>query len=113
MTALAIDRLNTRALTHAFSMACYWALRLVGWSTVTLSCVVAFNVLFIALLGNLTVEGMLLQIDNFGDRFVAASADRRSSFYQLFIIVNACLFMLFGFFRRHSLTNRPNHLEEN
>lgn len=86
-----------------FADLCYLALRLSGWTVVTACCVVAAYASFFWMLGQFSLAGLILHFDNFGDRFLAADAVRRARFEANLAGVSAVLFVLIGFFRRHSL----------
>lgn len=83
--------------------ACYFALRLTGWLTVTLGCVAALWLLFFVALGNFSFSGTVLQLDNFASRYVAADTARQDRFRLFFWLASAALFAALAFFRRHSL----------
>lgn len=94
---------NGGARTARLADACYHGLRLTGWLLVTTACVAALWLLFFVMLGNFSFDGCMLQLDNFAARYVAAGAERQSTFRQFFWTATAGLFVAVGFFRRHSL----------
>lgn len=104
-TAVQATGQGTRfALLHGIRVAdlCYLALRLSGWVVVTACCVVAAYAGFFWMLGQFSLAGLILHFDNFGERFLAADAVRRSRFEAELAGVSVILFALIGFFRRHS-----------
>ena len=82
--------------------SCYAVLALTGWVAVCTACVVALVVGFFVFLGEFDFGGMVLHIDNFASRYVAADALRQSEFRRLFWICFSVLFLFVAFFRRHS-----------
>jgi hypothetical protein len=69
---------------------------------VTLACVAALWLLFVAL-GNFGFSATVLQLENFASRYVAADGARQDRFRLLFWLASAALFAGVAFFRRHSL----------
>lgn len=100
------------ALASGLPAACYVVLRLAGWFTVTLACVLALWALFFAVLGQFTFSGAVLQLENFASRYVAADLARQDSFRALFWAWSAGLFVLVGFFRRHTLIALKSVIKE-
>jgi hypothetical protein len=90
-------------LLNAVSIFCYWTLKIIGWLAVSSACVISLNVIFFVLLGNFTLEGMFLQIDNFGSRYIEAGAARRADFIQLWLTGNTLILAVTCLLRRHSL----------
>ena len=82
--------------------SCYAALALTGWVAVSAACVVALLVGFFVFLGEFDFGRMVLHIENFASRYVAADAVRQAEFRRLFWIAFAVLFSFVAFFRRHS-----------
>lgn len=62
---------------------CLIALRLAGWSAVTLLTAAGSLVLLFAMLGEYTAEGFFAHLDNLASRFAAADAERRAAFLAL------------------------------
>ena len=73
-------RARKRQLRRAFADACYIALRLVGWASMTGLATLGVFVLFFLMLGDFTAIGFFSQIANLGTRFVAAGEVRRQAF---------------------------------
>lgn len=82
---------------------CYGLLKLSGWAVVTASCVVAAYAILFFMLGEFSVAGLVVHLDNFTSRYLAADAVRRARFDASLAAVNIALFVIIGFFRRHSL----------
>lgn len=82
---------------------CYGLLKLSGWTVVTASCVIAGFALFFMMLGEFRFAGLVLQLDNFTSRFLAADGVRRAQFEWQLAATALILFTVVGFFRRHSL----------
>lgn len=79
------------------------ALRLSGWLCVTL--LASFGVIaFLAFaIGNFTVDGTMLQLDNLASRYIDADGSRQGQFQHYLLIVWAIALTVIGFFRRGSL----------
>ena len=92
--------------------ACYAALRLSGWVTVTAACVFGLWAAFFTVLGQFTFAGTMLHLGNLTARYVAAGAERQDAFRALFWAWSAGLFVVVGFFRRRGLTDLVNQIEE-
>ena len=92
--------------------ACYAALRLSGWLTVTAACVIGLWAAFFAMLGQFTFAGTMLHLGNFAARYVAAEAERQDGFRALFWAWSTGLFVAAGFFRRRGLTDLVKQIEE-
>lgn len=82
---------------------CYGSLKLSGWAIVTASCVVATYAILFLMLGEFSVAGLVAQLDNFTSRYLAAEAVRQAQFDANLAAVSIALFVIIGFFRRHSL----------
>lgn len=78
-------------------------LRTAGWLAVTL--LAAFGVIAAAffVIGNFTVPGTMLQLDNLASRYVAADASRQAQFDILLATSTSIVFVVIGVFRRASL----------
>lgn len=111
MTALPYPGSSAARYWQFVQLGCYWLLRTLGWLSLCLACVVSLNVLFFILLGNFSVEGFLFQLDNFGSRYLAADASRRSTFAMTWLVANLALLAIVGLLRRHSLFDRSNSKE--
>lgn len=82
---------------------CYGLLKLSGWVVVTASCVVATYAILFLMLGEFSVAGLVAHIDNFTSHYLAADAVRQARFDTNLAAVSTALFVIIGFFRRHSL----------
>ena len=105
MTAVVASKPLLDQAMNLARLGCYWLLKTLGWACVSLSCVIALNVLFFVMLGNFTIEGLLYQVENFGSRYLAADTARRAEFGQIWLFTNVLLFAFVALFRRHSLLN--------
>lgn len=85
------------------SDACLVALRLAGWSAVTLLATLGCLVLVFLMLGNFSAEGFFAQLDNLARRFLAADPGRREQFLSLAATLAGILLAAVAAFRRHSL----------
>ena len=101
-----------RPVASGLQDACYAALRLSGWLTVTAACVIGLWAAFFAALGQFTFSGTMLHLGNFAARYVAAGAERQDGFRALFWAWSAGLFVVVGFFRRRALTDLVNQIKE-
>lgn len=101
-----------RPAPSRFPDACYAALRLSGWLTVTAACVIGLWAAFFAMLGQFTFAGTMLHLGNFAARYVAAEAERQDGFRALFWAWSTGLFVAAGFFRRRGLTDLVKQIEE-
>ena len=99
-------------LASGLPAVCYVALRLAGWLAVTSACVMALWALFFAVLGQFTFSGTVLHLENFAARYVAAEPARQDRFRALFWAWSAGLFVVVGFFRRHSLIDLNTRVKE-
>ena len=111
MSMSALRRLP-RPAPSKFQDACYAALRLSGWLTVSAACVIGLWAAFFAVLGQFTFAGTMLHLGNLAARYVAAGTDRQDAFRALFWGWSASLFFAVGFFRRRALTDLVNQIEE-
>ncbi len=98
---------------EGFAEACYQALVWAGWLAVTAACVIGLWAMFFVFLGEFSFAQTLLHIDNFASRFVAAEPSRQAEFTHNFWIASGILFLLAGFFRRHSRPRFTTHGKEN
>jgi len=101
MTAVAEPR-RREWLRVGIADSCYAALALTGWIAVSTACVIAMLVGFFVFLGEFDFGRMVLHIENFASRYVAADAVRQAEFRGLLWTVFAVLFGFVAFFRRHS-----------
>lgn len=108
----ATPRRLQRPIASGLQGACYVALRLGGWLTVTLACVFGIWAAFFVVLGQFTFSGTMLHLDNFAARYVNAGAERQDAFRALFWAWSAGLFVAVGFFRRRALTDLVNQIKE-
>lgn len=81
----------------------YHGLRALGWSATNLLVVLGLYVCFLALLGNLTFDGLLLQMDNLAKRYLEADTGRRGAFQLLLAGLTAVLFLIVGMLRWRAL----------
>ncbi len=93
--------------------SCYFALKLAGWTAVTACCVAAVWIGVFVFLGEFSFARTVLHLDNFASRYLAANTGRRAGFEEIFWIVSAALFALFGLLRRHGLPNLRSNSKEN
>lgn len=102
MNALAM-RAAARAGVRRSQFGLAAGLRMTGWLTVT--ALAAFGIVAAAFfaIGNFTVAGTMLQLDNLATRYVAAEAPRQAQFDHLLSVAVLIAFVAVGFFRRASL----------
>lgn len=81
----------------------YHGLRAMGWTATNLLVVLGLFVCFLALLGNLSFDGLLLQTNNLAVRYLEADAGRRSSFQWSLMGLTAVLFLIVGTLRWRAL----------
>ena len=110
--SMSAPRRLPRPAPSRFQDACYAALRLSGWLTVTAACVIGLWAAFFAVLGQFTFAGTMLHLGNFAARYIAAGAERQDGFRALFWAWSAGLFVAVGFFRRRALTDLVNQIKE-
>jgi len=79
------------------------SLRLVGWLAVTVLTALGLFVAFALLVGGLSLEGTMLQLDNLASRYVAADAARMAQFDRLVLASAALAFLATAFARRAAL----------
>ena len=101
-----------RPAPSKFQDACYAALRLSGWLTVTAACVIGLWAAFFAVLGQFTFAGTMLHLGYFAARYIAAGAERQDAFRALFWAWSAGLFVAVGKDRRRALTDLVNQIKE-
>jgi hypothetical protein len=94
-------QLQTAVRHSQFSAAA--ALRLTGWVAVTLLVALGLVALAVLALGNFTLPGTMLQLDNLASRYVAANAARQAQFNGLLLTAFAGFAVGTAFFRRFSL----------
>jgi hypothetical protein len=82
---------------------CFALLKIAAWSAVTAGCVLGLFALFFLMLGEFHLSGMLLHLDNFAERYLAADGVRRARFEAELAWATVLLFCVTGYFRRHSL----------
>lgn len=92
-------------------LALYRLLRILGWIAVTLLAGSGLFIFIAFLVGNFTLSGTLLQLDNLASRYVVAGPQRQGQFEHLIIIAWAIALTLVGFFRRASLLSIFNDKE--
>ena len=102
MTALAQTRLPDRAIVGGQNLSAR-LLRLAGWATTSLLATLGVIALFFFVLGNFTLSGTMLQLDNLASRFVEADMARRSQFKAILCSAIAIVGLLIAYFRRGSL----------
>ena len=78
-------------------------LRISGWLATTVMATLGVATLFFLVLGNFSLSGMMLQVDNLASRFLSADAARREQFELIACSVLGISFTLIAFFRRASL----------
>lgn len=110
--SMSAPRRLPRPVPSGLQNACYVLLRLSGWLTVTIACVIGLWTAFFAALGQFTFSGTMLHLGNFAARYVAAGAERQDAFRALFWAWSAGLFIAVGFFRRRALANLVNQTKE-
>lgn len=79
------------------------SLRMTGWLAVTLLASMGVVALFFFAIGNFTISGTMLQLDNLASRYVAAGAARQAQFNHLLATGAVIAFCAIGFFRRSGL----------
>jgi hypothetical protein len=92
------------ALPRLGSDACLVALRLAGWSVVTLLATLGCFVLVFLILGNFEPNGFFAHLDNLAGRFLEADGVRRTGFVALVLKVAALLLAIMTACRWRSLT---------
>lgn len=110
--SMSAPRRLQRPIASGLQNACYVALRLSGWLTVTMACVIGLWAAFFAVLGQFTFAGTMLHLGNLASRYVAAGAERQDGFRALFWAWSTGLFVTVGFFRRRTLTDLVNQIKE-
>jgi len=65
--------------------------------------VLGLFVCFLALLGNLSFDGLFLQLNNLSARYLEAGARRQGSFQLLLVGLTAVLFLIVSVLRWHNL----------
>jgi hypothetical protein len=110
--SMSAPRRLQRPIASGLQNACYALLRLSGWLTVTMACVIGLWAAFFVMLGQFTFSGTMLHLGNFAARYVAAGAERQDAFRALFWAWSAGLFVAVGFFRRRTLTDLVNQIKE-
>jgi hypothetical protein len=113
MTVVARGYAARRRRQQFIADACYALLKITGWSVVTLACVIAAYALFFLMLGEFRLSGLLIQIDNFGSRYLEADPARQALFERQLGATSLLLFLLIGFLRRWSLLPLTSPHEEN
>lgn len=83
--------------------ACLVALRLTGWSAVTMLATLGCLMLLFLMLGNFSAEGFFAQLDNISRRFLEADPGRREQFLFFAAAVAGVLLTAMVLSRRHSL----------
>jgi len=92
-----------------FSLAA--ALRLTGWLAVTGLAAMGLLAFIFFALGNFSVPGTMLQLDNLASRYVAADAARQAQFNGLLATMFGALAAATAFFRRASFLRILNGRE--
>ncbi|RIA46275.1 hypothetical protein DFR49_0811 [Hephaestia caeni] len=92
-----------RRLVLNWGAIAYHGLRTIGWTATNLLVVLGLFVCFLALLGNLSFDGLLLQMNNLAVRYLEADAGRRGSFQWLLAGLTTVLFLFVGLLRWHAL----------
>ena len=107
--------LNSRAshLVRYSQFGAAAALRLTGWLCVTLLASFGVIALMGFAIGNFTVDGTMLQMDNLASRYVDADGARQGQFQHYLLIVWAIALAAIGFFRRGSLAQAVRDSEKN
>lgn len=82
-----------------WAWACYVALRLCGWLAVCVAIVTACWALFFAALGEFTFAGLVLHLDNFADRYLAADPLRQAAFRAQFWLASGAVFLIVAVLR--------------
>jgi len=101
MTAATAPR-NFQPAVERSQDALVVSLRLVGWTAMTALATLGIASLTFLVLGNFTLGGMILQIDNLTSRYLDADPARQSQFHSIVCGVLTLAFVLIGFFRRAS-----------
>lgn len=82
---------------------CHLGLRLAGWILINVCCTGAVWLALFAILGEFTLTGTLLHLDNFASRYLAADAARQAHLRSQFWIASAVLFLGLAVLRAGSL----------
>jgi hypothetical protein len=94
---------HLRTALHHSQFSAAAALRLTGWVAVTLLVAMGLVAFAFFALGNFTLPGTMLQLDNLASRYVAADAARQAQFNGLLLAAFAGFTAATAFFRRFSL----------
>lgn len=82
---------------------CHLGLCLAGWMLINICCTGAVWLALFAMLGEFTLTGTLLHLDNFASRYLAAEAARQAHLRNQIWIASAVLFMGLSVLRAGSL----------
>ncbi|WP_010339781.1 hypothetical protein [Sphingobium yanoikuyae] len=81
----------------------YFYLHMAGFLATTLLITWGLFVLFFLAIGDLSVDGMMHQLNNMASRYVTADAARIASFKHVLIVAHTLLSAAVMFFRRNSI----------
>lgn len=81
----------------------YFYLHMAGFLATTLLITWGLFVLFFLAIGDLSVDGMMHQLNNMASRYVTAGAARIASFKHVLIVAHTLLSAAVMFFRRNSI----------
>lgn len=82
---------------------CYLGLCLAGWMLINICCTGAVWLALFAMLGEFTLTGTLLHLDNFASRYLVAEATRQAHLRDQFWIASAVLLLGLSVLRAGSL----------
>lgn len=83
--------------------ACHRSLCLAGWLLINICCTGAVWLALFIVLGEFTLTGTLLHLNNFASRYLAAEAARQAHLREQFWIASAVLFLGLAVLRAGSL----------
>jgi len=81
----------------------YFGLHFAGFMATTLLMTWGVFVLFFLLIGNVSLDGMMAQLQNLSGRYVAADAGRVDQFKMIVGVVHMVVAGAIIFFRRHAI----------
>ncbi len=92
--------------------ASYLVLGFGGWFVVSCCCVIAMWGLFFGFLGEFEFGKIVLHIDNFSSRYLAADAVRQAGFREAFWMASGCAFAIVALLRHRSFGRILRRLKE-
>ncbi|WP_449470017.1 hypothetical protein [Sphingobium chungangianum] len=83
--------------------ALYWGLHFIGFLATTMLITWGLFVLFFLAIGSFSIDGMMHQLNNLASRYVAADADRVTSFKLQIVAAHTIISSAVIFFRRKAM----------